>query len=225
MTSAILKFPTVVIDLDGTLVDSVYHHVVAWSSAFHDVGVHIASTTIHHAIGMGGDRLVAHVAGAATETAVGDDVRALHDSYFRAGLRTVVELDGASDLLNELADRGHQLVLASSSEADLVDELLERVESRSRLDVVVSGSDAERSKPAADLVDVALSRAGGGAAIVIGDAVWDVLAADAADLPCIGVGSGGIDTAHLSAAGAVSVYGGPRDLLQQLGESPLGRRA
>ena len=215
---------TVVLDLDGTLVDSVYPHVVAWTSAFHDVGLHVASTTVHHAIGMGGDRLVAHVAGAAAESAVGDDVRALHDKYFRAGLRTVSELDGASDLLTALAGRGHHLVLASSSEADLVDQLLDRVGARARLDAIVSGSDAEHSKPAADIVEAAVSRVGPGPAIVIGDAVWDVLAADAAGLPCIGLGSGGIDASHLRAAGAVEVYDGPRDLLEQLGSSPLARR-
>ena len=71
----------------------------------------------------------------------------------------------------------------------------------------------------------ALSRVGPGAAIVVGDAVWDVLAADAAGLPCIGFGSGGIDASHLRAAGALGVYDGPRDLLDQLGDSPLARRA
>ena len=130
MSNEHLHCPTVVLDLDGTLVDSVHHHVVAWTSAFHDVGLRVASTTVHHAIGMGGDRLVSHVAGAAAESAVGDDVRGLHDKYFRAGLRTISELDGASDLLTALAERGHHLVLASSSEADLVDELLDRVGGR-----------------------------------------------------------------------------------------------
>lgn len=224
MSNDHLSHTTVVLDLDGTLVDSVPHHVVAWTSAFHDVGLRVASTTIHRAIGMGGDRLVTHVAGAAAESAVGDDVRSLHDSHFRAGLRSVSELDGASDLLTTLAERGHQLVLASSSEADLVDELLDRVGARARLDVVVSSSDAERSKPAADIVEAAVARVGPGPAIVIGDAVWDVLAADAASLPCIGLGSGGIDSHHLRAAGAVAVYDGPRDLLDQLGDSPLARR-
>ena len=166
-----------------------------------------------------------HVAGAAAESAVGDDVRGLHDTYFRAGLRTISELDGASDLLTTLTDRGHRLVLATSSEVDLVEELLDRVGGRGRLDVVVTGSEVEHSKPAGDLIATALSRTGPGPAIAIGDAVWDVLAADAADLPCIGLASGGIDPRHLSAAGAVAVYDGPRDLLQQLDDSPLVRGA
>lgn len=219
-----LAFPIVVLDLDGTLVDSVYQHVVAWQSALQEVGLRVSSTRVHHAIGMGGDRLVSHVAGAAAESAVGDDVRALHDKYFRAGLRSISELDGASDLLTALAEQGHHLVLASSSEADLVDELLDNVESRALLTSVVSASDAAQSKPAGDLVETAVSRMGPGRAIVIGDAVWDVLAAEAAGLPCIGLGSGGIDAAHLRAAGASAVYDGPRELLQLLGDSPLGLR-
>ena len=84
-----LHLPVVVLDLDGTLVDSVYHHVVAWHTAFHDVGLHLSAVRIHEAIGMGGDRLVAHVAGDVTEAAVGEDVRTLHDKHFRAGLRSI----------------------------------------------------------------------------------------------------------------------------------------
>ena len=91
-----LHHPVVVLDLDGTLVDSVYQHVVAWHAAFHDVGLHVSAARIHETIGMGGDRLVAHVAGNPAEAAVGEDVRRLHDDYFRSHLRTVCALDGAA---------------------------------------------------------------------------------------------------------------------------------
>ena len=208
-------------DLDGTLVDSVYQHVVAWQAALHDVGLHVSSVRIHESIGMGGDRLVAHVAGDAAESAVGDDVRTLHDKYFRAGLRTITPLDGASELVEVLAGRGHRLVLASSSEAQLVDELLDLVDVRRHLTAVVSGSDDVPSKPAPDLVDVAVARAGGGSAIVIGDAVWDALSAEAAGAPCIGLRSGGVSTERLLSAGASWVHDGPRDLLEQLDQGPL----
>ncbi len=216
-----LHLPVVVLDLDGTLVDSVYHHVVAWQAAFHDVGLHPSAMRIHEAIGMGGDRLVAHVAGAVTEAAVGEDVRTLHDKHFRAGLRSICALDGATELVEALAEQGHQVVVASSSEAELADELLDLVEARPRLTAVVTGSDEAASKPSPDLVELAISRAGGGKAVAVGDAVWDALAAEAAGVPCIGLRSGGVGADRLRGAGASWVYDGPRDLVDQLSHSPL----
>jgi HAD superfamily hydrolase (TIGR01549 family) len=214
----------VVLDLDGTLVDSVYQHVVAWQIAFHEVGLRVGAVPLHDAIGMGGDRLVTHVAGEAAERAVGDQVRKVHDERFRAFLREVSELDGASELLRTLTNHGHQLVVASSSEADLADDLLEKVDARGEVSRVVSGSDAPNSKPAPDLIEVAVKRAGGGDAVVIGDAVWDGLAATAAGLPFIGLLSGGISASRLREAGAVWVYDGARDLVNRLKESPLSAR-
>jgi phosphoglycolate phosphatase len=213
--------PTVVLDLDGTLVDSVYQHVVAWQAAFHDVGLHVGGVRIHEAIGMGGDRLVGEVAGASAETAVGDEVRKLHDSYFRSGLRTISPLDGAPELVESLLGRGHRVVLASSSEADLVDALLEIVGIGHLMHAVVTGSDDAASKPAPDLVRLAVERAGGGPAVVVGDAVWDVDSAAAAGVPAVGLRSGGVSAERLLSAGAVAVHDGPRDLLDHLDDGPL----
>ncbi|HEV2797102.1 MAG TPA: HAD family hydrolase [Nocardioides sp.] len=213
--------PVVVLDLDGTLVDSVYQHVVAWQAAFHDVGLHVRAVRIHEAIGMGGDRLVAEVAGACAETAMGDEVRKLHDTYFRAGLRAITPLDGAPELVGALVEHGHRVVLASSSEADIVDGLLDIVGVAHQLDAVVTGSDDVPSKPAPDLVRVAVERVGGDAGVVIGDATWDVESASAAGMPSIGLRSGGVSTERLLAAGASAVHDGPRDLLDHLTESPL----
>lgn len=212
----------VVLDLDGTLVDSVYHHVVAWQAAFLRVGRHVGAMRVHEAIGMGGDRLVTHVAGEAAEAAVGDDVRSLHDTYFRDRLRTISALDGASDLVTVLTAQGRRVVVASSSPAGLVDELVELIDSRTSLSAVVTGSDGTASKPAGDLLRLAVSRAGGGRAIAVGDAVWDALAAEAAGVPCIGLRSGGIGAERLLDAGASWVYDGPRDLVTRLADSPLG---
>jgi phosphoglycolate phosphatase-like HAD superfamily hydrolase len=216
--------PVVVLDLDGTLVDSVYQHVVAWHAAFHDVGLHVSAVRIHEAIGMGGDRLVAHVAGDAAEVAVGEDVRKLHDDYFRSHLRTVCALDGAADLVETLARNGHRLVLASSSEADVVDDLLELVDVRRHLTAIVTGSEDAATKPAPDMVELAIERAGGGTAIVVGDAVWDAVSAEAAGVPCIGLRSGGVSAERLTGSGASWVYDGPRDLLDHLEDGPLTRQ-
>jgi phosphoglycolate phosphatase len=219
-----LHHRVVVLDLDGTLVDSVYQHVVAWHAAFHDVGLHVSAVRLHEAIGMGGDRLVAHVAGDPAESAVGEDVRRLHDDYFRSYLRTVCALDGAADLVETLAGHGHRLVLASSSESELVDELLDLVGVRHLLTAVVTGSDDAATKPAPDMVELAIERAGGGQAIVIGDAVWDVLSAEAAGVPCIGLRSGGVSAERLGTSEAAWVYDGPRDLLDHLEGGPLTRQ-
>ncbi|MBL0746213.1 HAD family hydrolase [Nocardioides baculatus] len=223
MSSALLR-PTVVLDLDGTLVDSVYQHVASWQAAFHDVGLHVGAVRIHESIGMGGDRLVAEVAGESAESAVGDEVRRLHDTYFRAGLRTICPLDGASELVDALVERGHRVVLASSSEAGLVDELLDIAGVGHRLHAVVTGSDEAASKPAPDLVELAVQRAGGGPAVVVGDATWDVESAAAAGVASIGLRSGGVSAERLLAAGAVAVHEGPRDLLDHLDESLLAAR-
>lgn len=221
MNSDTLHHPVVVLDLDGTLVDSVYQHVVAWHAAFRDVGLHVSAVRVHEAIGMGGDRLVAHVAGDPAEAAVGDDVRKLHDEYFRSHLRTVCALDGAADLVETLAAHGHRLALVSSSEADLVDDLLELVGVRRHLAAVLTGSEDAATKPAPDMVELAIERTGGGKAIVVGDAVWDALSAEAAGVPSIGVRSGGISAERLTSAGASWVYDGPRDLLDRLEGGPL----
>ncbi len=222
MSAGEIRYPVIVLDLDGTLVDSVYQHVVAWQTAFHDVGLRVSAQSVHEAIGLGGDLLVSHVAGDAAEWAVGDEVRKFHDEHFRAIMRGVSELDGASDLIVALNELGHQLVLASSSEADIVNELLDHVDARAELAAVVSGSDARRSKPAPDLIEVALGRAGPGDAVAIGDATWDAVAAKAAGIDCIGLRSGGINDTRLREAGASWVFDGPRDLLQRLEQSPLG---
>ena len=95
-----------VLDLDGTLVDSVYVHATAWRAAFREVGLDVPTYRLHRAIGMGGDRLVSAVAGDAAEHAVGDVVRGLHDRLFEARLPEVHELEGASELLEACHDTG-----------------------------------------------------------------------------------------------------------------------
>lgn len=213
---------TVVFDLDGTLVDSVYQHVVAWQKAFHDVGLQASGTAVHGAIGMGGDRLVAHVAGDAAEWAVGDEIRQAHDQHFRALLPTISELDGATELLQTLA-RTHQVVLASSGGRELTEELLSKVEGAHAIIKTISGSEVENSKPSPDLLLRAAHSVDAEQALVVGDSIWDVLAAEACGFACIGVRSGGNSSERLAGAGAAWVYDGPRDLLTCLATSPLAR--
>ncbi len=215
---------TVLLDLDGTLVDSVFVHTVTWKDAFRDVGLDVASHRIHRAIGMGGDRLVAHVAGEAAEKAIGDEVRARHDTHLDEHFATITPTDGAAELLETLRERGFAVVLASSAPRELSERLLALLDGAGRhLHESVVGSQVESSKPAPDLLEAALASVEATSAVMIGDAVWDVESARGAGVPCVGLLTGGFGEAELREAGAVAVYESPRDLLDHLEDSVLGR--
>lgn len=210
----------VVLDLDGTLVDSVPVHVLAWQAAFGDVGVVVPTHRIQPLIGMGGDRLVAAAAGDAVERALGDELRARHPERLDELFGRIVPTEGAADLLAALRDHGLEPVIASSSEEALTDRLLDVLGAARHLLVdVVSGRDADASKPAGDLVTQALSDLEPADAVMLGDAVWDVRSADDAGVRCVGLLTGGTPEAHLRAAGAVGVHETPRALAAHLRET------
>ena len=208
----------VVLDLDGTLVDSVYVHALAWREAFRAVGLDVPTYELHRAVGMGGDRLVAAVAGDAAEHAVGDVVRKLHDELFHDRLPEVHPLVGATELLGACRDHGLRMVLASSSPPELTDALLSMVEDAHLIGDVVSGAEGP-SKPAPDLVELALDRAQTSHAFLVGDAVWDVEAAGRAGIPCVGLLTGGYSEAELRQAGAVAVFDTPWSLAAHLDQA------
>lgn len=210
------SFDTVVLDLDGTLVDTVYQHVVAWRSAFLAVGMDVPAVRIHRAIGMGGDRLVTEVAGRSAEAAVGDEVRAMHGERFTSLLPQVTATEGALELIEALRRHELNVVVASSGEQELTDRLLGLVDAGQTLHAWVSGDQADESKPAPDLLDLALEKVGGDRAVVIGDAVWDVMTAQERKFPCIGLLTGGISEAELRDAGASAVYATPAELAEDL---------
>ena len=224
MTSHDAGIDTVLLDLDGTLVDSVYQHTAAWRAAFRDVGVDVASHRLHRSIGMGGDRLVTAVAGESVENAVGDEVRARHKEHLDERFHEIMATDGAVELLEELRTRGFTLVLASSADKELSERLLEVVEGAAPLlHDRVAGGDADESKPAPNLVEVALGSVSPDRAVMLGDTVWDVESTARAGVACLGLRTGGISTAELLEAGAASVHDTPRDLLEHLDETLLGR--
>jgi phosphoglycolate phosphatase len=208
---------TVVLDLDGTLVDSVYVHALAWKEAFREVGINCPTYQLHKAVGMGGDKLVAAVAGETTEDAMGEVLRKIHDDVFRVRRPEVHGLDGVPELLQACRDAGLEQVVASSSQPEDTDALLELVDGAWMIGKVVSG-DAGPSKPSPDLVERALEQAGSREAFLVGDAVWDVEAAARAGIPCVGVLTGGYSEAELTEAGAVAVYDTPRELAAALPE-------
>ena len=211
----------VLFDIDGTLCDTNYIHAVCWARALREVeDVVVPMSTIHHHIGMGSDKFTTEVIGRHSEEA-GD----AHSKYYRDFWDEVRAFDGAGELLMELRDRGLDVVLASSSEGDEFEMLQDVIGAKEAITAATSSDDVKASKPAPDIFGVALKKAGlqPQDAMVVGDTIWDVQAARAAGLECIGVLSGGISRAELTDAGAVEVYEDVRTLLDNLDDSALGR--
>jgi HAD superfamily hydrolase (TIGR01549 family) len=207
---------TVVLDVDGTLLDSNYHHTVAWARAFQHAGISVPLWRIHRAIGMGGDKLVAAVADDGAEREHGDEIRDRWEQAYDEIIDETVLLPGAQELLAALRERDVDVALASSSIPKHAKHAFELLDADDLADTATTSEDAEESKPDPELVEKALSRLGGGSACVIGDSVWDVEAAKRAGVPAYGVLTGGTSRAELVNAGAVAVYEDARDLLDHL---------
>jgi HAD superfamily hydrolase (TIGR01549 family) len=210
--------PTIVLDVDGTLVDTNYHHTVCWARAFESVGVTVPLWRIHRAIGMGGDKLVGEVAGEEVEREHGDDVRERWEKEYDAVLEEIRVLPGAKELMAALRDRGIDVALASSSIPKHAEHAFELLDADDLADTATTSEDAEESKPDPELVEVALSRLGADAACVVGDSVWDVEAAMRTGVPAYGVLTGGTSRAELDEAGAAGVYRDAAELLERLDE-------
>ena len=206
----------VVLDVDGTLVDSVYHHTYAWTRAFRRAGHPVDTWRIHRHIGMGGDRLVAAVAGQEVEDEIGDRIREIWEAEYDAIIDDVGPLDDARQLLAALRDRGLLIALASSSIPKHAERAFDLLDAEKYADLTTTAEDADESKPDQELVAVAMERLGTTNACMVGDAVWDVVAASHAGVPTIGLCCGGYGRHELLDAGAAEVYLGPGDLLAHL---------
>jgi HAD superfamily hydrolase (TIGR01509 family) len=210
-----------ILDVDGTLVDTNYHHTIAWSRAFAECGLTPPLWRIHRHIGMGGDQLVAAVAGDAAEPQHGDAIRDAEKRIYGELIDEVRPLEGARELIEALKHRGHTVVLASSAKQDEVDSYLDLLDARELADDWTTSADVEETKPKPDLVAAALAKAGELSAVMVGDTVWDVEAAARADLKTVGLLSGGFAEAELREAGAVAVFESPAALRASLDATPL----
>lgn len=212
--------PVVLFDLDGTLVDTNYLHTVAWHEALHEAGHDVPAAWIHHRIGMGGDQLLDELIGPGDHEAITDGWR----RRFRAARGGAPALPGAASLLRAVAGSGALVVIASSSEQDDLDALLALLDVGDVIAAATSSKDVDAAKPAPEVFEAALASVGGrpGAAIAVGDSVWDVRAAARAGIPCIGVLTGGIAAAVLEAEGAVEVRRDPVELAAHLHDGALG---
>jgi HAD superfamily hydrolase (TIGR01509 family) len=213
-----------VLDVDGTLIDSNYQHALAWYRALRAVGETYPVWRLHRLIGMGGDQLVSALGGDDLERRVGDEARERQGEEVDRLLEEMAPLPGARDLLVAIKDRGHRLVLASSGQQRHVDAFLDKLDARDLADAWTSSSDVENSKPAPDLLQVALTKLGApqdASSVMVGDSTWDVEAAKKAGMPALVVRSGGFGDDELRAAGAVAIFDTPGDLAAALDDTPL----
>jgi HAD superfamily hydrolase (TIGR01509 family) len=211
-----------ILDVDGTLVDTNYHHAIAWYRAFRRHGVVAPVWRIHRHIGMGGDQLVGAVAGEDVEHAAGDGIRAAEGELFSELIDEVVVFEGARELIADLK-QGGAVVLASSAKQDEVEHYLDLLDARELADGWTTSADVEETKPEPDLVRAALAKAGTEDAVMVGDTPWDAKAAARAGIETVGVLTGGFAERELRDAGAVAVFESVAELRSSLDATPLGR--
>jgi beta-phosphoglucomutase-like phosphatase (HAD superfamily) len=147
-----------ILDIDGTLVDTNYHHAIAWYRAFRRHGIVLPVWRIHRQIGMGGDQLVPALGGDEVEAAQGDEIRAAEKELYGELIGEVEPMEGARELIAELGNRGHTVVLASSAKQDEVDHYMDLLGARELADGWTTSADVEATKPEPDLVVAALEK-------------------------------------------------------------------
>jgi HAD superfamily hydrolase (TIGR01509 family) len=210
-----------ILDVDGTLVDTNYQHAIAWYRAFRQHGVVVPIWRIHRHIGMGGDQLVASLVGEEFDAEQGDDVRAAEKALYMSLIVEVEPLEGARELITDLRESGHPVVLASSAKAQEVDHYLDLLDARNVIDGWTTSADVEKTKPEPDLVAAAVEKAGGGPAVMLGDSTWDCESAKRAGLKTVGVLMGGFSEQELLDAGASCVFDSLVALRENLADTPL----
>jgi HAD superfamily hydrolase (TIGR01509 family) len=215
--------PAAILDVDGTLVDTNYQHAIAWFRAFRRHDVVLPVWRIHRHIGMGGDQLVRALCGDEVEAGKGDDIRDAEKDLYMELIDEVAPLEGARDLVEFLKGRGHAVVLASSAKKEEVDHYLDLLDTRELVDDWTTSADVKATKPAPDLVQAAMDKAGAkkGEAVMVGDSTWDCRAAERAGIETVAVLTGGFSAEELREAGAVVVFGSLTELRERIDETPL----
>jgi HAD superfamily hydrolase (TIGR01509 family) len=213
-----MESAAVLLDVDGTLVDTTYLHALAWFRALRLAGRPHEMAEIHRLIGMGSDKLL--------EALVGEERKELVEAWeheFDRLKRDIVVIPGARDLIVSLHDHGVHVVLATSGKPRDVRQIRELLGADDLIDAAVNSEEVESSKPAPDIFRLALERVHAPAtrAMVVGDTVWDLRAARAIDVPAVAVLTGGIAEAELRAEGAADVYHDVAALAENLDTSPL----
>jgi HAD superfamily hydrolase (TIGR01509 family) len=214
---------TILLDIDGTLLDSNDAHARAWVDAMAAHGYVVPFEDVRPLMGMGGDKVLPELTGLDPESGEAERIGETRAEIFSTReLPTLRPTPGARALLEDLAARGLELVVATSAKEEEVAALLQQAGVADLIDAASSADDAERSKPDPDIVQAALQSVGRPAShsLMIGDTPYDVSAATRARVPIIALRCGGSDTKSL--AGALQVYDDPADLLAHIDETPMG---
>ncbi|HET7589725.1 MAG TPA: HAD family hydrolase [Solirubrobacterales bacterium] len=208
-----------ILDVDGTLVDTNYHHAIAWHRALHAHGHQLQMWKIHRHIGMGGDQILDALIGEEAAAADGEAIRAAEAEAYGELIGEVGTMDGARELIEQLREEGTTVILASSAKQEEVDHYLDLLDARELVDGWTTSADVEATKPEPDLVHAALEKAGDDKpSLMVGDSVWDVEAAKRAGLPTLAVLTGGFSAAELREAGASQV-------VESIGELRVDRQS
>lgn len=221
----------VLFDIDGTLVDSNYAHIDAWWRAARAAGESVDAWRIHRAIGMDSAKLLETLLPDASDE-THETVKQFNTAYFAEHMPQLRLLPGARDLLRAVAEAGHAVVLATSAPENELTRLRELLDAEEWLTAVTSSEDVEQAKPDPGIIEVALDRAGvrADAAVMVGDAMWDVESAGRVGVTCVAVMTGGIGGDELRGAGAAEVHDDAAAVLAALRSgdgaiAALGRRA
>jgi len=212
----------ILLDIDGTLVDSNFLHVDAWQQGFQQAGLTVPAWRIQRAIGADSSELLDQLIGSETE-AVKNEAKARNAAVFTTLMPRLAPFDGAREFIRALTEQGNRVVLATSAPPEELTALLEVLDVEEHLHAVTSADDVTTAKPEPDIVHVALEKGGVDAtqAVMIGDSVWDVIAAAKAGVSCIALLSGGTGRAELIEAGAIAVFDDIADLHEHAGTRPL----
>ncbi|MDP8968988.1 MAG: HAD family hydrolase [Actinomycetota bacterium] len=204
----------VLLDLDGTLVDTVFHHVITWSEAFKEHGYNVPLWRIHAAIGMGSDRLVPWLLGEHVPEA--DGISDGHRQRFLNYADEFRPTNGAAALIDDLGSRGVSFLIATSAEAEVREALLAALGMKDL--ATTDADDVESAKPAPDLLLTACSQLGVEPtnATLVGDSPWDAETARRVGIRTFAVRCGGFGEQQLSAAGALGIVDDPLALVGRL---------
>ncbi|MDX6287781.1 MAG: hypothetical protein QOG53_3266 [Frankiales bacterium] len=210
----------VLFDIDGTLVDDNYLHVVAWWQAFRAHGHDVSMTDVHRLIGRGSSGLVKDLLGREDDAVV-----TAHSHFYGPYLEQLRPFPDARELFRDCKERGLAVVLATSADPDEVEMLTKALDADDVLDAVTGAKDAGAAKPDPAILFAAMKKVDlrPEHCVMVGDTVWDIEAAKGAGLPCIAVLSGGIPREELQRAGAVAIYADVAELRKELDASPIGR--